>query len=141
MRRFLCFLRAAGTVLGCIACAVFALLLLHAPVFAGGEGYEVYYGDSSSCLIERTDEPLLTKLAGGVKGESARFAGDRYEELKARFHAELLFEEEACGVTNYYLYSPDLGGGVYLNGYLVNLHIATGKEETAAGTPLIFGGY
>ena len=141
MRRFLWWMKAAGVVLGCALCAVFVLLLLHAPVFAGGFGYELYYGDSSSCLLKRTDEPLFDKLAGGVMGESARYAGDRYEEIKARFHAELLFEEDVCGVKNYYLYSPDLGGGVYLNGYLVNLHIATGKEETAAGTPLIFGGY
>ncbi len=141
MRRFFCGMRAAAVVLACIACAVFALLLLHTPVFAGGEGYEVYYGENSSCLMERTDSPLLAKLAGGVKGESARFSGDRYEELKARFHATLLFEEETGGVKNYYLYSPDLGGGVELYGQRVNLHIATGKEETAAGTPLIFGGY
>ena len=134
-------MKAAAVVLACLACAVFLLLVLHAPVFQGGSGYEVYYGESSSCLMKRTDAPLFTKLAGGVRGESARYAGDRYEEIKARFHAELLFEEETDGTVNKYLYSPDLGGGVMLEGYLVNLHIALRAEETAVGTPLIFGGY
>ncbi len=141
MHRFFCGMKAAAVTLACLACAVFLLLVLHAPVFPEGGGYEVYYGDSSSCLMKRTDEPLFTKLAGGVTGESARYAGDRYEEIKARFHARLLFEEETGGVKNYYLYSPDLGGGVMIEGYLVNLHIALGAEETAVGTPLIFGGY
>ncbi len=140
MRRLLWLSKTLAAVLASFACALLLLLLCNAPVF-DGEGYEVYYGGSSSSPVKCTDDPLLEKLAGGVTGESARFEGERYEELKARYHAELLFEEKTGGIVNYYLYSPDLGGGVMLGGYLVNLHIATGEDRTAAGTPLIFGGY
>ena len=62
-------------------------------------------------------------------------------DLKEKYRAELLFTEESCGVVNYYMYSPLLGNCVFLNGYAVNLHVAVGAEQTAAGTPLVFGGY
>ena len=83
---------------------------------------------------------MLYKLFTPVAGESARYAGDRCEGIREQFSARLLFTEEVCGVVNYYLYSPRLGEGVVLNGFLVNLHIAVGEEQTAVGTPLIFGG-
>ena len=141
MRRAFRTARAFVIVLSALVCGACALLLVVSPVFRMGERYEVYYGDSSSSLMEKTDDPLAAKLAGGVVGESVRYTGDRYQELKAAFSARELFSEEACGVTNHYLYSPYLGAGVALKGYVVNLHIAVSAEETAAGTPLIFGGF
>lgn len=123
------------------ACGLFALLLHHSPVFEMGERYELYYGTSSSRITVNAS-PLKDKLLSGkVTGESVRLTGDRREELEIRYSAELLFTEEACGVVNYYYYSPALGGGVRLGEYCVNLHIAVSKEQTAAGTPLIFGGF
>lgn len=124
-----------------LLCAFFVLCLSRSPVFDMGETYEVYYGQSSSSRMKSTQNPLFEKLNGQVSGESVRYTGDCYQELKEKFGATLLFTEEACGVINYYLYSPALGGGVALGGYTVNLHIAVSAEQTAAGTPLIFGGF
>ena len=142
MRRFKRTVKAIVIVLACAACAAFALLIAASPVFSGGEGYELYYGASSSSLTKQTDSPLRDKLlSGGAAGESVRYAGDCAEELAASFRAELLFTERAGDVVNYYYYSPLLKGGVNLFGYTVNLHIAVREAQTAAGTPLIFGGF
>ena len=123
-------------------CAFFALLLTHSPVFEEGEAYELSYGLSSSAQTVRTKNPLFDKLLNGaVAGESVRYTGNRYEEMKEKFAATLLFTEEVNGVTNYYLYSPLLKGGMELCGRFVNLHIAVSSEQTAAGTPIIFGGF
>ena len=142
MRGFLAKIKGGSVLLIALLCALFACALLRVPVFEGGEGYELYLGGSSSATIVSTQIPALDKLLHmGVKGESARYEGDLYEALKDRFHAKLLFTEEAAGVTNYYLLSPSLGPGVLLAGRRVNLHIAVGRGQTAAGTPLIFGGF
>lgn len=123
------------------ACGLFALLLHRSPVFEQGERYELYYGTSSS-RISVNANPVADKLfLGDVTGESVRFAGNRREEIETRYRARLLFREEACGVVNYYYYSPVLGEGVRIGGYVVNLHVAVGDEQTAAGTPIIFGGF
>lgn len=70
-----------------------------------------------------------------------RYTGDRAEELISRFRAKILFTEEAAGVVNYYCYSPLLKNTVLIGGKTVNLHIACSGSETAAGTPVIFGGF
>lgn len=125
-----------------LICLLFLCLLYCSPVFAEGKGYTFYLGESSSARAVASDMPVLDKLLlGNVRGESAEYEGDRYEELKARFRAELLFSEKADGVENYYLYSPVLGECVEIGGKKVNLHIAVRKESTAVGTPIIFGGY
>lgn len=125
-----------------LCCALAGCILCASPVFAGGTGYELYFGDSSSARIRMSDDPVLDKLLlPSVRGESARYAGDRYEELKERFCAELVFCETADGTVNYYLRSPRLGACVRLKEGDVNLHIAVRGEVTAAGTPLIFGGF
>lgn len=126
------------------ACVLAVCVFRYLPVFGQAESYRFYLGASSSARSFASESPLIDKLmAERVAGESAEYRGDRYAELKELFRARLLFREEACGVVNYYLYSPYLGDCVYLNGYAVNLHIAVEKsgERTAAGTPLIFGGY
>jgi len=133
---------AAVTVLCAALCAVFAYALRTSPAFERGEDYTFYMGASSSSLSVSSENPALDKLLlHGVAGESTRYFGDRYEDLKEKYRAELLFTEEACGVVNYYMYSPLLGNCVFLNGYAVNFHVAVGAEQTAAGTPLVFGGY
>ncbi len=132
--------------MGIFACALFLSALCYAlrrlPVFEKGDAYELYLGSSSSAQVLLTSDPALEKfLHGGVKGESVRYEGDRFEEIREKFHAELIFTETCAGVTSYYLFSPDLGGGVELSEGRVNLHIAVGHGQTAAGTPLIFGGF
>ena len=137
MRKILENFKAAVILLGALSCALFAFALWQFPVFEGGESYELYLGDSSSAQILSSQNPAHA----GVKGESVRYTGDLYAEIKARFHAELLFTEEAADVINYYLYAPALGDGILLAGERVNLHIAVGHGQTAAGTPIIFGGF
>ena len=123
------------------ACVLFACVIGAAPVFEGGKGYEFYMGANSSSLVVPSNNPALDKLLlGKVAGEKAEYENIDIKLLEARFHARLQFIEEACGVTNYYYRSPDLGDCVYLNGYAVNLHIAVSGSRAAAGTPLIFGG-
>ena len=135
-------LKTAGIVFLCVLSALFALALHSSPVFERGDGYEISLGASSSAEQIVTDNPLLVKMFSlSAKGESVRYEGDRYEELKSAFDAELLFTETEGGVTNYYLYSSRLGGGIALGGYLVNLHIAVRENRTAVGTPIIFGGF
>ncbi len=131
----------------CLSVGVLFILLLvygvySAPLFEGGEGYEFFLGTSSSAACISSSSPAAEKFfLPAVRGESARFEGDRYEELKARFHAKLLFTEEAAGTVSYYLYSPDLGRCVGLEGHSVNLQIAVRKGQTAVGSPVIFGGF
>lgn len=140
MRRIFWLFKAVTIILLASLSVGFAVMLSALPVFAGGEGYELYLGESSSAPVLMTDDPVLDKLTHTAVGESARFDGDRYEELKKRFRAKLLFCEEQDGAAHYYLYSPLLGAGTYLKGYSVNLHIAVRGNRTTAGTPLIFGG-
>ena len=110
-------------------------------MFSSGESYELYLGESSTAPFVSSRNPLLDKFALNVRGESVRYLGNRYEQLKEKFHAELLFTETVCGVENRYLYSSLLGDTVTVNGYAVNLHVAVSAEQTAVGTPLIFGGF
>ena len=123
-----------------MSCLAFTFALLHSPVFESGERYEFYTGTSSDEIV-RARSPLEKLLLTGIKGESVRYEGDRAEELISRYGAEILFTEEAAGVTNYYCYSPALKGGILLGGALVNLHVAVSGNRTAAGTPVIFGGF
>ena len=138
-------MRIRGTVKGiatigaCLICGAFAYALTRSPVF-DGEGYELYTGTSSAGVIV-TDAPAAVKLTLPVAGESARWEGDRAAELLERFDARVLFCEEVCGTRNYYCSSPLLGEGVLLRGVRVNLHIAVSGSRTAAGTPVIFGGF
>ena len=134
-------LRTVSVLLATMLCVFAAYALLRAPVFENGLYYELYCGTSSAEIV-LSENPALTKLVRlDVRGESVRYGGNRYEELKEKYAAELLFTEEAAGVVNYYLYSKKLPEGVWLNGKKINLHIAVSEEQTAAGTPIIFGGF
>ncbi len=125
-------------------CAVFlcgVLFAVNSPVFSGATNYTLYLGRSSSERMISTQNPSWDKLVYKVRGESGEYEGDRADELQKRFGATLVFFERVCGVENYYCYSPYLGEPIYLNGHAVNLHLAVKGDRTAAGTPLIFGGY
>ena len=134
--------KTTGIIFLCVFSALFALALYSSPVFDRGDGYEISLGASSSAEQIVTENPLLVKmLCSDAKGESVRYEGNRYEELKSSFDAELLFTETEGNVTNYSLFSKKLGGGIALGGYQVNLHIAVRENRTAVGTPIIFGGF
>lgn len=142
MRKILKTVRTFFVILCAVACAAALYSASRSPVFERGSAYTFYTGANSSSLAVQTQTPALTKLLlGETAGESVRYEGDRFEELKEKFRAEVLFSETVCGITNYYLYSAALGEGVLLNGVCVNLHIAVNGTYTAAGTPLIFGGF
>lgn len=141
MRRFLIACREFCCVVLAVFCAGAVFTLTRLPAFAQGERYEISHGANSSAQTEETPYPLFYKLTNSTKGESVRYNGDRFSELKEYYKAEIVFEEEAAGVHNYYLFSSKLGDPVNLDGKLVNLHIAISAEQTAVGTPLIFGGY
>lgn len=123
------------------SCAFFLFLIYRSPRLGGGEAHAYYLGGSSSARVIYNDDPAAKIFLQGVRGESAQYMGDRVEEFRRKWSAELLFTEEVCGTTAYYLYSPQLGAGVALNGSVVNLQIAFDGERTAVGTPLIFGGW
>ena len=144
MRKIVRALAAMGIVLIAAGCAFFSALLLHAPVFAGGEAVQLYCGESSSSPVVCAPDPVLGKLLVRTRGESASYDGDRHAEIAEAFGARLLFTEETAGadgetIYHYYLYSPYLGKCVLLYGQAVNLHIAVRGTRTTAGTPLIFG--
>lgn len=142
MRRIFNAVKAVCVTSVAAACALFAFSLKSSPVFENGDRYEFYLGVSSSAPVVSSQNPALDKLLlGYTAGESVRYEGDRREELCEKFRAELLFCEEAGGAVNYYCYSPLLGDPVFVNGYAVNLHVAVRGGNTAAGTPLIFGGF
>lgn len=89
-----------------------------------------------------TGESTVYKTASAAEtAETEEIAEITPSTIMESFDAELLFSETACGVVNYYCYSPLLGEGVSLGGYLVNLHVAQSQTSTAVGTPLIFGGF
>lgn len=132
----------AAVLFACLASAGALFVLRHAPSFAGAARYTLFLGETSSAeavVLEGDALPLL--LSPEVRGESAVFQGDRAEELLRAYRARVLFIEEAAGTVSYYCHSPLLGEGLLLNGEEVNLHIAAGREQTAAGTPLLFGGF
>lgn len=131
-----------AVLLSCLVSAGVLFLLWHAPSFAGAKRYTLFLGETSSAEAVVLDgDALPLVLPSEVRGESAFFQGDRAEELLRAYRARVLFTEEAAGAVSYYCYSPYLGEGIFLDGECVNLHIAAGRGQTAAGTPLLFGGF
>lgn len=139
MRVFLLFLLCAGLL-------ILPQIVGEGLLFDGGE-YYIFYSDSASSnaritLSSAADAAETKKKLKGITGESVVYLDGEEAFLQAeKYGARLLFRESACGVTNYYYYSPRLGGAVDLLGYAVNLHIAIKEGGAAVGSPLIFGGY
>ena len=112
----------------------------------GLEGERVFYRDSASSQGLRKEELSLRDFTR-IKGVSVRFEvyGETAEGIVARiteaYGAEVLFTEEACGVTSYYCYTPKWTNGIEISGETVNLHVAVSETECAVGTPIIFDGF
>ena len=89
-----------------------------------------------------------------LKGESVTVQTDYEKSVKDRIFSAreeveqrggvIVLEECAGGVYSLYCYLPEdfgLYDGIFVDGNLVNLHIAISKTRTAVGSPIIFGGY
>ncbi len=130
---------------------VFALCtcaLLCALVWATGstrlsalEGERSYYLYSPSSQAEIKNGLALWELTE-VKGESVTFASDgEIAWILELYSAEVVWIEQAGGVTSYYCHTPKWSEGARVGGRFVNLHIAVGQGRCSVGTPLIFGGF
>ncbi len=143
IRRFL-----AATLAALLSLALLLLpqLLGGAPLFAGADSYLFYARSASSqaviCSASAAEAGAVRASLADRTGESAFYAdaADAFAQAE-RYGAALLFTERAGDVVNYYYRAPALGGGVWLDGRRVNLHVAVRGESAAVGTPLIFGGY
>ena len=148
LKNFIC------VVLAVLFCLFFAVGVKSAVVtrFADIEGERVYFLDSASSQGLRKTTLSLTDLTR-VKGECvfteiSTFDGgmsltkeELAQNIAARYGAEILFQEEVCGVVSYYAYTTRWQDGLYINGVKINLHIAVGEECLAVGTPIIFDGF
>ncbi|HJB93653.1 MAG TPA: hypothetical protein H9708_06880 [Candidatus Borkfalkia stercoripullorum] len=130
----------------CLALLIVPQLLGEGLLFDAGEVYIFYSGSASSgaqVTLSDGENAAKTKfLLKNVTGESTSY-GDRAAAFAQaeKYGAELVFTESAGGVTNYYYYTPRLGGAVLLGCKEVNLHVAVRGRGAAVGSPLIFGGY
>ena len=125
-------------------CTALLLLfsLLSVSKFPDLDGKRTFFLDSASSQGLRKDCISILDIFR-VKGECVRLDACQYnaESLLVRYQAEVLFKEEVAGRVSYYCYTEKWGGGLCINGYKVNLHIAVGEEEMVVGFPIIFDGY
>ena len=126
-------------ILFCLACRAFSVVQLYKT-----EGESTFYLHTPSSQALQTQTLSLFQTVC-VQGESVVFTAENTraaaEEIVNEYKGVVLFEEEACGVTSVYAYSPMLAGGVCVNGAYVNLHIAYSQGRVAVGCPIIFGGF
>jgi hypothetical protein len=110
------------------------------------QGERTFYLFTPSSQAVQTSALGLYDI-GFVEGESVCFArpqGEALEiakEIVLSYGGEIVCEEEACGVRCFYAFAPNLGGGVFVQGKRVNLHIAVSDAQCQVGTPLLFGGF
>lgn len=141
------FLKTSAALAAALGCAAF-VRIMHAASFSGGESSYYLYSVSSQAEIKPA---LSLSEFGNLTGECAEYVLDESfgavtaeeltERIRKEYRAQICFSESACGTVSFYAYSPSLKGGVLLNGYKVNLHIAFRGNSVAVGTPMIFGGY
>ena len=114
------------------------------PLFEGAAYYQFYAGSASSqAQIFTAEGEDAARVKGGVRalaGEAAFYArgADALAQAEA-LGGVFLFAQRNADCADYYYFSPRLGGGVVLEGQLVNLHVRLGGGGGAVGTPLIFG--
>lgn len=134
-----------------VAAAAFCAALLFLPqravvrpLFEGAAYYQFYAGSASSqAQIFTAEGEDAARVKGGVRalaGEAAFYArgADALAQAEA-LGGVFLFARRSGACADYYYFSPRLGGGVVLEGKLVNLHVRLGGGGGAVGTPLIFG--
>ena len=110
------------------------------------DGVHTFYLYSASSQAKQVSTLRFEDLFS-VKGESVRFDRKGEDEHKLvndildRYGATLTHIEQLDGVNSYYATSPNLYGGVLINGQKINLHVAISETECVIGTPIIFGGF
>lgn len=125
----------------CLACKAGNVVRL-----SNTEGERTFYLHTPSSQAVQTQTLSLLQTFF-VEGESVVFErentdmGAAVQEILDEYGGAVLWEEEACGVTSVYAFSPNLAGGIYVNGRYVNLHIAYTSGRMAVGSPMIFGGF
>ena len=121
---------------------LFLFPILSTSKFSDLEGRRTFFLDSASSQGLRKEKISFLDIFR-VKGECARFSTSQHsaKELLLRYQAKVLFVEEVADKSSYYCYTEKWSGGIFINGYKVNLHIAVGEEETVIGFPIIFDGY
>ena len=138
LKVLLCFLLSAAVVL------FFVFLGSRPPVFPEGENYTFCVGSYSSqakMIVTDGNARFLRFLLNNVRGESTIYIDKDCAELLASYEAVPVFTETCAGVRNEYYYSPYFSEGVWLEGELINLHVAYRENTVCIGTPVIFGGY
>lgn len=162
------FLKGVGALLAALFVS-FSVYLIHSSSFTGGESTYYLYCASSQAEIKRAlsladlahlkgesavyvfekgrtedvaDAPIDEYTAiEEILPEAGENASAFAEDFISAYDAKLCFAEEIGNTLSFYCYSPQLKGGVILNGRKINLHIAVRAESVAVGTPIIFGGY
>ncbi len=141
----------------CVAC-IFCILLgvgvktVNVSSLSQFSGTRTYFINSASSQALMKTELTLADL-GRIKGESVSFLISSYEggmylsseeiaqDIADKLGATIVTRERLSEVTSYYAYAPELQKGIFVQGELVNLHIALSKEQCTVGTPIIFGGF
>lgn len=113
--------------------------------FSALPGERCFYTFSASSLAKIQKRVRIFDYFN-VKGESVHFSfvgdkGNKALEIANLYDAEILFSEEAEDVTSYYCYTQKWKEGTFVNGRLINLHIAVSSERCSVGYPIIFGGF
>lgn len=139
--------RALLPIAAALLCAALLILPQRAavrPLFEGAAYYQFYTGSASSqAQIFTAEGENAARVKGGVRalaGEAAFYArgADALAQAEA-LGGVFLFARRSGACADYYYFSPRLGGGVVLEGQLVNLHVRLVGGGGAVGTPLIFG--
>ncbi len=140
----------------CVACIL--CVLLGVGVKAANVSFLSQFSGTRTYFINSVFSQALmkTELAfadlGRVKGECVSFPISSYEgmylsseeiaqDIADKLGAKIVTSERLSEVISYYAYAPGLQKGIFVQGELVNLHIALSKEQCTVGTPIIFGGF
>lgn len=115
-------------------------------LFTGSDYYIFYSGrqySSSKIISVSSDEAMAVKSKiKNLSGESAYYLNKNMkDEILNDFNAEIVFTETIDSINNIYAYSSEIKDYIILNNRKINLHIAVSGNNTAVGSPIIFGGY
>ncbi len=110
-----------------------------------GEG-ELYSEPNSSSIRVNVSENQtgIEKIKSilSVKAENV-FVPSKCDlkEILFKYNARIVITERIGEITNYYCRAYSLGSGVYVNGRLINLHIAVADYGYTLGSPIICGSF
>ncbi len=140
------FLRICFAVLAILFCAAILLLanVSRFPFLSGERVFYLYSASSQGLRAPNIELPQINNIRGesvcmSVSDEAQAQAV--IEQLLKTFHAEVLREERACGVTSYYAYTAAFSDGIYIEGAKINLHVAVCGTRLIIGSPIIFDGF